>query len=138
MSAEVRIPLSNAPLTEAERTRLLELLDQLAGVLGMPSDWGTGTRIAQFTFDALRLRFLVRNAAVAQNLDAEEARVNAMVEAAATALGAIAADEAIPAHVRLQLLGMLGETTDELAHKLIQQQGRAALELSQAVPGGAA
>lgn len=138
MSADARIPLSNSPLTEAERTRLLDLLDQLASVLGMPSDWGTGTRMAQFAFDALRIRFLVRNTAAAQDMAAEEARINAMVEAAATALGAIAADEAIPAEVRLPLLGMLGETTDELAHKLIQQQGRAALELSQAVPGGAA
>lgn len=138
MSADARIPLSDAPLTEAERTRLLDLLDQLAAVLGMPSDWGTGTRMEQFAFDALRIRFLVRNASVAQDMDAEEARINAMVEAAATALGAIAADEAIPAEVRLPLLGMLGETTDELAHKLIKQQGRAALELSQAVPGGAA
>lgn len=138
MSADARIPLSNSPLTEAERTRLLDLLDQLASVLGMPSDWGPGTRMAQFAFDALRIRFLVRNASVAQDMQAEEARINAMVEAAATALGAIAADEAIPAEVRVPLLGMLGETTDELAHKLIQQQGRAALELSQAVPGGAA
>lgn len=138
MSADARIPLSDAPFTEAERTRLLDLLDQLASVLGMPSDWGPGTRMAQFAFDALRIRFLVRNTAAAQDMAAEEARINAMVEAAATALGAIAADEAIPAEVRLPLLGMLGETTDELAHKLIQQQGRAALELSQAVPGGAA
>lgn len=138
MSAEARIPLSHAPFTEAERTRLLDLLDQLASVLGMPSDWGPGTRMAQFAFDALRIRFLVRNTAAAQDMAAEEARINAMVEAAATALGAIAADEAIPAEVRLPLLGMLGETTDELAHKLIQQQGRAALELSQAMPGGAA
>lgn len=138
MSADARIPLSDAPFTEAERTRLLDLLDQLASVLGMPSDWGPGTRMAQFAFDALRIRFLVRNTAAAQDMAAEEARINAMVEAAATALGAIAADEAIPAEVRLPLLGMLGETTDELAHKLIQQQGRAALELSQAMPGGAA
>lgn len=138
MSADARIPLSDAPLTEAERTRLLDLLDQLAAVLGMPSEWGTGTRMAQFAFDALRIRFLVRNASVAQDMDAEEARINAMVEAAATALGAIAADESIPVHVRLPLLGMLAEGAAELCSVLVRQQGRAALELSQAVPGGAA
>jgi hypothetical protein len=137
MATDTRIPLSNSPLTEAERKRLLELLDQLAAVLGMPSDWGTGTRMAQFAFDALRIRFLVRNAAAAQDMDAEEARINAMVEAAATALGAIAADEAIPAHVRLPLLGMLGESAEGLAHKLIQQQARAALELTTATGGAA-
>lgn len=138
MASDARLPLSNAPLTDDERTRLLDLLDQLAAVLGMPSDWGTGTRMAQFAFDALRIRFLVRNATAAQDMDAEEARINAMVEAAAKALGAIAGDESIPAHVRLPLLSMLGETTDDLAHQLIQQQARAALELTTAAPGGAA
>ena len=138
MSADARIPFSNSPLTEAERTRLLELLDQLAAVLGTPSDWGSGTRMERFASDALRVRFLVRNASIAEGMDAEEARINAMVEAAATALGAIAADQAIPAHVRLPLLGMLGDTAEELAHKLIQQQGRAALDLVHATPGGGA
>lgn len=137
MAADPRIPLSNSPLTDAERTGLLTLLDQLAGMLGMPSDWGVGTRIGQFAFDALRLRFLVRNATVAQDMAAEEARINAMVETAANAIGAIAADESIPANVRLVLLGMFGETTDDLAQKLIRQQATGALQLATAEPGGA-
>jgi hypothetical protein len=138
MGTDTHIPLTDSPPTEAERTRLLGLLDELAGVLGMPSDWGTGTRIAQFGFDVLRLRFLLRSASTVQDMDAEEARINAMIEAAASAQGAIAADESITAQVRLSLLGMLAESADELCGVIVRQQGQAALHLSQAAPGGAA
>lgn len=135
---DARIPLCNSPLTEVEQKRLLGLLDELAGFFGAPGDWGAETRLGKFASTSLSLRFVIRNTAPAQCADVEEARIATLVEAVATALGTLASDENIPAHVRLPLLGMLGETTDELAHKLIQQQGRATRELAQTAPGGAA
>lgn len=138
MATDKHIPLTEAPLTEAESKRLLELLDALAGALGMPHEWGAGTRMAQFAFDTLRIRFLIRNATPAQNLDAEEARINGMVEAAAIALGALAADASIPALVRLPLLGMLAESADDLAQQVINEQAAQALQPVAAAPGGAA
>ncbi len=56
------MPLVGNPLSEAEKTKLLERINHLLGYLGAPGDWGYETKLGVFTEQLYSLRSEVQAA----------------------------------------------------------------------------
>ena len=50
------MPITNSPLSDLERGKLLALLDSLLYYLGAPGDWGYESKLGQMTIRLSELR----------------------------------------------------------------------------------